>query len=98
MNRNEPQIMKKERLKQFLARLEKDPSLGRHGRKPPALSELLQASGMPYSNGPLDISKLLAHALKQKGIDAGPEEMVDHVIQGGTIEQFLNRTKERIAT
>ena len=91
MNHNEPQSDKKERLRQFLVSLAKDPALEGRDQEPPALSELLQASGMPYSNGPLDISKLLAHALQQKGIAADPEEIMEHVIQGGTIEQFMNR-------
>lgn len=91
MNPNELQNVKKEKLKQFLAHLAKDPLLGKNGQKPPALSDLLQASGMPHPDGPLDISKLLAHALRQKGIAADPEEIVEYVIQGGTVEQFFNR-------
>ena len=90
---------KRARLKQFLKILSEDPSL--FDQEGPeelrSLSELLIVSGYRLRNEPVDMAELVSLLLKKQGFEACSEDMMEHVMQGGTVDDFVS-TRKRIAT
>ncbi|NIK79545.1 hypothetical protein FHS15_004706 [Paenibacillus castaneae] len=82
-------------LKKFLNILSEDLSLnsGAELEKPRAISDLLLFTGYIPRNEPIDMSKLLSLLLRKLGFDFGSETMVDHMINGGTIDGLMNAGK-----
>jgi len=82
------------RLKQFLKMLSEDPSLlhqdGAMQSQSRSLSELLLISGYPSRNESIDMAELVSLLLKRLGMEAGSEEMMEHVMNGGTVDEFID--------
>ncbi len=83
---------KRVRLKQFFEILSEDPSLlkqnGRNELR--SLSEILIVSGYRTCNEPVDMARLLSLLLRKMGLKAGSEDMMEYVMNGGTVEDFMN--------
>ncbi len=90
------QEQKRVRLKRFLKLLSEDPSmLIQKGcpRELPSLSELLLATGFTPDNEPIDLAALTSGLLKKVGLEACSEDMMNHVMGGGTVEEFIQSRK-----
>ncbi|WP_040951872.1 hypothetical protein [Gorillibacterium massiliense] len=86
------QEQKRVRLKHFLKILSEDPSLSNQigpGELPP-LSELVRVSGYQPENTPVDMAELVSLLLKKRGLNAGSEDMMEYVMNGGTVGDFVN--------
>lgn len=86
------QEQKQVRLKQFLKVLSEDPSLlnqdGLEETRP--LSELLMFTGYSPRNESINMAELVSLLLRKKGLEAGSEDMMDHIMNGGTVDDFMN--------
>ncbi|GGH15348.1 hypothetical protein [Paenibacillus segetis] len=85
------------RLKQFLKILSEDPSLlNQDGLKETrSLSELLVFSGYRSCNEPVDMAEVLSKSLRKIGLEACSVDMMEHVMNGGTIDEFMNARSHR---
>jgi uncharacterized membrane protein affecting hemolysin expression len=83
---------KQARFKLFLQRLSEDKDV-RSGSGTPvrSLSELLLFAGYTPSGESVDVSRLLTLLLHEQGVEGCSEQLIEHVLSGGTIEGFLNR-------
>lgn len=90
------QEQKRIRLKQFLKILSKDPSLlKKDGQaEPRTLAELLAAAGYGSRNEPVDMAKLVSQLLGMKGMQACSADMMEYVMNGGTVDDFINTAKK----
>ncbi|MEV5027109.1 hypothetical protein [Paenibacillus sp. LPE1-1-1.1] len=86
---------KRVRLKQFLEILSEDPSLMNQERQEDSrsLAELLMVTGYTVSNEPVDMAELVSLLLKKVGHEACSEDMMEHVMNGGTVDEFMNISK-----
>lgn len=93
-NQNQKQI----RLKQFLKILSGDPSLLTQDRLEEArsLSELLMFTGYSPRNVPVDMAELVSLVLKKKGLEASCEDMMEHIMNGGTVDDFINNGRPTV--
>jgi hypothetical protein len=85
---------KQDRLKQFLQRLSEDKDVSGSGRSVTpvrSLSELLLFAGYTPSGESVDMSRLVTLLLQLQGVKGCSEQMIEHVLNGGTIEGFLNK-------
>ncbi|MDQ6421385.1 hypothetical protein RB620_18320 [Paenibacillus sp. LHD-117] len=91
------QEQKRVRLKQFLKILSEDPSLAGWEKLQNAgsLADLLVYTGYYPRNDTIDMAKVVSLLLKKLGHEAGSEDMMEHVINGGTVEEFMNKWKVR---
>ncbi|WP_373230150.1 hypothetical protein [Cohnella sp.] len=91
------QEQKQIRLKQFLKILSEDPSLIQDGKEETRpLSEFLMFTGYPPRNEPVDIAKLISLLLRKKGLEVGSEDMMEHIMNGGTVDDFMNTGEQRL--
>lgn len=83
---------KRVRLKQFLKILSEDPSLMNQERQEDSrsLAELLMVTGYTPRNKPVDMAELVSLLLKKVGHEACSEDMMEHVMNGGTVDEFMN--------
>jgi len=80
------------RLKQFLQRLSEDKDVCRGAGMPArSLSEFLLFAGYTPSGESVDMAKLVTLLLREQGVEGCSEQMVEHVLNGGSIEGFLNK-------
>ncbi|OPA80016.1 hypothetical protein BVG16_04495 [Paenibacillus selenitireducens] len=83
---------KRVRLKQFLKILSEDPTLlnqdGQKEMRP--LSELLIVSGYRQCDETVDMSQLLSLLLRKVGLTSGSEDMMEYMMNGGKVEDFMN--------
>ncbi|WP_138754133.1 hypothetical protein [Paenibacillus sinopodophylli] len=90
------QEQKRVRLKQFLKILSEDPSLlqqdGQMGTR--TLPELLVAVGCRLRNEPIDLAELLSQLLGNLGLHACSSDMMEYVMNGGTVDEFINTAKQ----
>ena len=85
-------IDKQDRLKQFLQRLSEDKDVSSGLEMPTrSLSEFLLLAGYTPNGESVDIAKLVTMLLSVKGIEGCSEQMVEYVLNGGSIEGFLNK-------
>lgn len=86
------------RLKQFLKVLSEDPSLlNQDGlEETKSLSELLVFSGYRSWDEPVDMSEVLSQLLRKLGFEACSVDMMEHVVNGGTIDEFMNSRCHRL--
>ncbi|MDQ8737006.1 hypothetical protein [Paenibacillus sp. LHD-38] len=86
---------KRVRLKQFLKILSEDPSLMNQERQEDSrsLAELLMVTGYTPRNEPVDMAELVSLLLKKVGHEACSEDMMEHVMNGGTVDEFMNISK-----
>lgn len=87
---------KRVRLKQFFEILSEDPSLlnQQNGlNELRSLSEILNVSGYRTWNEPVDMARLLSLLLKKMGLKSSSEDMMEYVMNGGTVEDFMNTKK-----
>ncbi|MCR2803281.1 hypothetical protein [Paenibacillus soyae] len=91
------QEQKRIRLKLFLNILSEDPSMAGGEKLPKAnsLADLLVYTGYYPSNGTIDMARVVTLLLKKLGHEACSEDMVEHVINGGTLEEFINKRQVR---
>ncbi|OBZ13629.1 MULTISPECIES: hypothetical protein [Bacillales] len=89
------QEQKRVRLKQFLKILSEDPSLVQQDGKTEArtLPELLMATGCRPCNEPVDMAELFSQLLGKLGKQACSADMMEHVMNGGTVDDFMNTAK-----
>ncbi|MOA09039.1 hypothetical protein D3C78_1288460 [compost metagenome] len=89
------QEQKRIRLKQFLKILSEDPSLSYADREEQErpLAELLLLTGYIPANEPVDLARLVSQLLKKLGLEACSEDMMAHVMNGGTVEEFMEACK-----
>lgn len=85
------QEQKRLRLKQFLKRLSEDPSLADQNMPKHwgSLAELLVLTGYNPRNEPINMAELISLLLKRNEIEAGSEDMMQHVLNGGTVDDFM---------
>ncbi|QAY67218.1 hypothetical protein [Paenibacillus protaetiae] len=84
------QEQKKVRLAQFLKRLSEDPTLSR--REAASLNEA-DLAGLPDSGRVkqrVDLAAVTTALLHKRGIDACFEDMMEFIIQGGTVGAFID--------
>jgi len=80
------------RLKQFLQRLSEDNDVCRGAGMPTrSLSELLLFAGYTPSGETVDMAQLMTLLLREQGVEGCSEQMVEYVLNGGSIEGFLNK-------
>lgn len=91
------QEQKRIRLKLFLKILSEDPSMAHEGKLHNAgsLADLLVYTGYYPKNDTIDMAKVVSLLLKKLGHEACWEDMMEHVIRGGTIEEFMNQCQVR---
>lgn len=84
------------RLKQFLRILSEDPSLSHQVEqgKLRSLAELLMVSGYWPCGEPVNMSSVVSLSLKKLGLEAGSEELIEYVMNGGTVESFIDSVKQ----
>jgi len=89
------QEQKRMKLKQFLKILSEDPSLLQKDGQSEArsLPELLMATGCLIHNEPIDMAKLVSQLLGKIGLQACSADMMEHVMNGGTVDEFINNTR-----
>lgn len=86
------QEQKQVKLKQFLKKLSEDPSLLDQDELNEwrSLSDILSISGYQPRNEPLDMAKLLSQLLRKMGYKSSSEDMMEFVMDGGTVDEFMN--------
>jgi hypothetical protein len=86
------QEQKQVRLKQFLKVLSEDPSLlNQDGfEESRSLSDLLMFTGYLPRNESVDMAELVSRLLKRLGLEAGSEDMMEYIMNGGTVDEFIN--------
>ncbi|CAM4139273.1 hypothetical protein L1N85_05790 [Paenibacillus alkaliterrae] len=86
---------KRVRLKQFLKILSEDPSLLNQERQKDSrsLAEFLMYTGYTPRNEPVNMAELVSLLLKRVGHEARSEDMMEHVMNGGTVDEFMNISK-----
>ncbi len=91
-NREQKQV----RLKQFLKILSEDPSLlDQDGlEETRSLSELLMFTGYLPRNEPVNMAELVSQLLKKLGLEAGSEDMMEYIMNGGTVDDFMNTGRQ----
>lgn len=83
---------KQDRLKKFLQRLSEDKDVGKGAGKPTrSLSEFLMFAGYMPNGDSIDLSRLLTLLLRTQGMEGCSEQMIDHVLNGGSIEGFFGQ-------
>ena len=86
------QEQKQVRLKQFLKVISEDPSLldqdGLNEWR--SLSEILIISDYRPLNEPVDMARVLSQLLRKMGYKSSSEDMMDYVMDGGTVDEFMN--------
>lgn len=92
MNRDSCCEKKILRFKKFLSMLSKDPSLSSRadGGQARPLAEYFAYSGYFPRNEPVDLSLLVSSLLQRSGHGADSEKMMEFVMNGGTLDAFLN--------
>lgn len=85
------QEQKQERLKQFLKILSEDASLlNQDGlNESRSLSEMLIMLGYRPWKEPVDMAVLLSQLLRKMGYESSSEDMMDYVMDGGTLDEFM---------
>lgn len=96
MNINDEQ--KQVKLKMFLKKLAEDGSLKQQVEmeKPRMLSDLLQFADYLPQNENIDMAKLLSLLLRKLEFEFDAELMVEHVINGGTVDGLMSNGKTSI--
>ncbi|MFC5469238.1 hypothetical protein ACFPPD_10950 [Cohnella suwonensis] len=86
---------KKLRFKRFLRMLSNDPSLLSREDEGEArsLAEYFAYSGYFPRNEPVDLSLLVSLLLKRSGHGADSEKMMEFVMNGGTIDAFMDAAR-----
>jgi hypothetical protein len=87
---------KQVRLKQFLKILSEDPSLLNQDEleESRSLSELLMFTGYLPRNEAVDMAELVSLLLKKIGLEAGSEDMMEYIMNGGTVDDFMNTGRQ----
>lgn len=83
---------KRVKLKQFLEILSEDPTLmNQDGQKElRSLSEIIMISGYRPWHEPVDMARVLSLLLRKSGLSASSEDMMEYMMNGGTVEEFMN--------
>jgi hypothetical protein len=86
---------KRIRLKRFLNILSEDPSLLNKVEleESRSLADLLMLTGYTPRNEHVDLAELVSLLLKKMGHHACSEDMMEHVMNGGTVDEFMNLSK-----
>ncbi|WP_141501949.1 hypothetical protein [Paenibacillus luteus] len=89
------QEQKRIRLKQFLKILSEDPSLLQQTGQTEtrSLPELLMANGYRYCNEPVDMAELMSQVLGKLGLTPCSAQMMEFIMNGGTVDDFMNTAK-----
>ena len=98
MDVSNPELMQKqERLRLFLEKLSQDASLSPCHDSASALSweELLIYTGYDSRNGTVDVAELVSLTLGKLGIDADMKAMMEYILSGGTVGEFMNAAWHR---
>ncbi|MCU6707962.1 hypothetical protein M6D81_04480 [Paenibacillus sp. J5C_2022] len=80
------------RLKQFLQRISEDESLCQKKSiidESRSMTELLLMSGYGPWNESIDLARLITLLLEKRGMKGCSEAMMEHILNGGTIDGFL---------
>lgn len=86
---------KRVRLKRFLKILSEDPSLlnKEELEETKSLTDLLMLSGYTPRNAHVDMAELVSLLLKKMGHKSCSDDMMEHVMNGGTVDEFMNISK-----
>ncbi|RKP53836.1 hypothetical protein D7Z26_10580 [Cohnella endophytica] len=92
MNNETCREQKQIRLKTFLRMLSEDPSfLNQEGLgESRSIVDYLMFTGYLPRNEPVDMAVLVSLLLKMRGHAADSAEMMDFVMNGGTVDAFMN--------
>ncbi|SDT17294.1 hypothetical protein SAMN05444162_3313 [Paenibacillaceae bacterium GAS479] len=89
---------KQERLREFLDKLADDHSLNKTGDDSLDITELTEdgfvkgsLAPIAITGKPVDLADLLSNLLREQGLGSSSEELVEHVLEGGSVETFLNK-------
>ncbi|MFD0958207.1 hypothetical protein [Paenibacillus chungangensis] len=80
------------RLKLFLQRISEDESLCQQKSSTDtsrSMTELLLMSGYGSWNESIDLARLMTLLLRKRGTEGCSEAMMEHILNGGTIDGFL---------
>ncbi|MGF7046860.1 hypothetical protein J2T13_001362 [Paenibacillus sp. DS2015] len=91
------QEQKRVRLKQFLKILSEDPYLlNQDGlEKLRSLSEIVILTGYKSRDGLVNMAELVSLLLKKMGIEAGSEDLMECVMEGGSVDNFMTQRNKR---
>jgi ABC-type oligopeptide transport system ATPase subunit len=91
------QEQKQLRLKQFLRILSEDPYLlNQDGlEESRSLSELIMLTGYHPRNEPVNMAEMVSQLLKKVGLEVGSEDMMEHMMNGGTFDDFMKTGNDR---
>lgn len=86
---------KRVRLKRFLNILSEDPSIlnKEELEESRSLADLLMLSGYTPRDEHIDMAELVSLLLKKMGHHACSEDMMEYVMNGGTVDEFMNISK-----
>ncbi|PLT47334.1 hypothetical protein NYE40_18840 [Paenibacillus sp. FSL W8-1187] len=84
---------KRERLRAFFDRLALDETLGANGPRASVRADRALASA--GAGSPADAAGLLTGLLRERGIADCVEQLVEHVLRGGSVEAFLQRADDK---
>ncbi len=91
------QEQKRMKLRRFLERLAEDETLRcTETNREHSLSEMLALSGWRPSSNSIDIAELLTVLLHKKGKKSCAGQLMEHILRGGTIEEFLANDSWRL--
>jgi phage I-like protein len=87
---------KKIRLKKFLQKLSEDPSLSNQDElvELRSLTDILILTGYHPKAETVDMAELLSQLLRKSGIEANSEDMMESVMQGRSIDNFMKTGKK----
>lgn len=90
------QEQKQVRLKQFLKVLSEDPSLLNQDEleESRSLTDLLMFTGYLPRNETVDMAVLVSRLLKKLGLEACSEDMMEYIMNGGTVDDFMNTGRQ----
>ncbi|MCM3748276.1 hypothetical protein M3223_13020 [Paenibacillus pasadenensis] len=81
---------KQVRVRAFLDKLAEDKSLNKAGAAQSAINNG-SAADISGSVGSVNVADVLTGLLREQGLGRSSEELVEHVLEGGSVEAFLNR-------
>ena len=91
------QEQKRMKLRRFLERLAEDKTLrGMETNRNHSLSEMLTQSGCHLRGNSIDIAELITVLLHKKGKKGCAGQLMEHILGGGTIEEFLKNDSFRM--
>jgi hypothetical protein len=83
---------KRARLKKFLNMLSQDTALMNYIEQEPlrSLTQLLHGCGYDADHQSVNIAEVVSSLLQEQGSQSNSLDMMEHVLNGGTVDQFMH--------